>query len=90
MSRATKFNDDRLGRMLDALYPHLWLEVIEVAIGKADVDLSVIFYYDLTAFIAHGRYASSDQVDFAFAHNTPMNKRKFKFALNTTAEGNMP
>jgi hypothetical protein len=89
---ATKFNDDRLGRTLDALYPHLeaiWLEVVEVAILKADIDLSLIFY-DLTAFIAHGRYAASEQVDFGFAHNTPMNKRKFKMGLNATADGNLP
>jgi transposase len=77
---------------LDALSPHLeaiWLEVVEVAISKADVDLSVIFY-DLTAFIAHGRYARSEQIDFGFAHNTPMNKRKFKLALNAAADGNIP
>lgn len=89
---AAKFNDDRLGRTLDALYPHLeaiWLEVVEIAILKADIDLSLIFY-DLTAFIAHGRYAASEQVDFGFAHNTPMNKRKFKLGLNATADGNLP
>ena len=89
---AIKFNDDRLGRTLDALYPHLeviWLEVVEVAMLKADIDLSVIFY-DLTAFIAHGHYADSDQVDFGFAHNTPMNKRKFKLSLNAAADGNIP
>ena len=89
---AAKFNDDRLGRTLDALYPHLeriWLEVVERAMLKADIDLSLIFY-DLTAFIAHGRYADSQQVDFGFAHNTPMNKRKFKLGLNVAADGNMP
>jgi transposase len=89
---AAKFNDDRLGRTLDALYPHLeaiWLEVVEVAILKAAIDLSLIFY-DLTAFITHGRYADSDQIDFGFAHNTPLNKRKFKLALNATADGNIP
>lgn len=89
---AAKFNDDRLGRTLDALYPHLetiWLEVVEIALLKADVDLSLIFY-DLTAFIAHGRYVGSEQVDFGFAHNTPMNKRKFKLALNVAADGNIP
>lgn len=89
---AAKFNDDRLGRTLDALYPHLeaiWLEVVEVALLKADIDLSVVFY-DLTAFIAHGRYPDSQQVTFGFAHNTPMNKRKFKLALNVTADGHIP
>lgn len=89
---ATKFNDDRLGRTLDALYPHLetiWLEVVETALLKADIDLSVIFY-DLTAFITHGRYAESEFIDFGFAHNTPSDKRKFKMSMNTTADGNIP
>lgn len=29
-------------------------------------------------------------MDFGFAHNTPMNKRKFKLALNTIGDGNLP
>ncbi len=89
---ADKFNDDRLGRTLDALYPHLesiWLEVVERAMLKADIDLSVIFY-DLTAFVGHGRYADSEYLDFGFAHNTPSNKRKFKLSLNVSDDGNMP
>jgi transposase len=89
---AAKFNDDRLGRTLDALYPHLeeiWLEVVEIALLKADIDLSLIFY-DLTAFVAQGRYPDSEIIDFGFAHNTPSNKRKFKTALNVTADGNLP
>lgn len=89
---AAKFNDDRLGRTLDALYPHLetiWLEVVETALLKADIDLSVIFY-DLTAFVAHGRYSASEVIDFGFAHNTPSNKRKFKTGLNATADGHLP
>ena len=89
---AAKFNDDRLGRTLDALYPHLeeiWLKVVETARLKADIDLSLIFY-DLTAFVAQGRYADSEIIDFGFAHNTPSNKRKFKMALNVTADGHLP
>ena len=89
---AAKFNDDRLGRTLDALYPHLetiWLDVVEVAILKANIDLSLIFY-DLTAFVTHGRYTDSEQVAFGFAHNTPMNKRKFKLGLNVSADGSFP
>ena len=87
-----KFNDDRLERTLDALAPHLetiWLEVVSVAFQKADIDLSVLFY-DLTAFVVHGRYADSELIDHGFAHNTPSNKRKFKLALNTVADGNLP
>jgi transposase len=89
---AAKFNDDRLERTLDALYPHLeaiWLAVVETALLKADIDRSVIFY-DLTAFIAQGQYADSEFIDFGFAHNTPSNKRKFKMSMNTAADGNIP
>lgn len=89
---AGKFNDDRLGRTLDALYPHLdkiWLDIIPVALQKTGVDLSVVFY-DMTAFVTHGRHAESELFDFGFAHNTPSNKRKFKLGLNAAADGNLP
>jgi hypothetical protein len=59
---ASKFNDDRLGRTLDALYPHLgviWLEIVEVALQKTGVDLSVIFY-DVTACVAQGRFVETN------------------------------
>jgi hypothetical protein len=60
-----------------------------VALRRADIDLSVIFY-DLTAFAVQGRYADSDLIDFGFAHNTPSDKRKFKLGLNAIADGNLP
>ena len=59
------------------------------ALTQAQVDLSVLFY-DPTAFVAHGRYAGSRYMDFGFAHNTPMNKRKFKTGLDVTADGHIP
>ncbi len=86
---AAKFNDDRLARTLDALQPHcqaIWQEVIDRAIVQLDLDLSVIFY-DLTAFVVHGAYTGSRHVDFGFAHNTPMGKRKFKVGLNVIPDG---
>lgn len=89
---AEKFNDDRLGRTLDAISQHsreIWQDIVHRALVQADVDLSVIFY-DLTAFVAHGAYAGSEIVDFGFAHNTPMNKRKIKAGLNATADGGIP
>jgi transposase len=89
---AAKFNDDRLGRTLDAISQHsreIWQDIVHRALVQADIDLSVIFY-DLTAFIAHGAYADSELVDFGFAHNTPMNKRKIKAGLNATADGGIP
>jgi hypothetical protein len=89
---AAKFNDDRLARTLDATSEHsrdIWQDIVHQALVRADVDLSVIFY-DLTAFVVHGEYTGSQHVDFGFAHNTPMDKRKFKTGLNVTADGNIP
>jgi len=89
---AKKFNDDRLARTLDAISQHtrdIWQDVVHRALIQANIDLSVIFY-DLTAFALHGSYADSEHVNFGFAHNTPMNKRKFKAGLDVTADGNVP
>ena len=89
---AARFNKDRLARTLSVLAPHtqeIWQAVVSQAIVQYNIDLSVI-YYDLTAFIMHGEYAGSDLVEFGFAHNTPLNKKKFKEALNVTADGNIP
>ena len=89
---AAKFNDDRLGRTLDAIQPHcreIWQDVVQRAMVQAEVDLNLIFY-DLTAYILHGDYTDSQYATFGFAHNTPMNKRKFKNGLNVAADGNIP
>jgi transposase len=89
---AEKFNDDRLARTLDAISEHsrdIWQDVVHQALLRADIDLTIIFY-DLTAFALHGSYADSEHVNFGFAHNTPMDKRKFKTGLDVAADGNVP
>jgi len=88
----TKFNDDRLGRTLDAIAPQvqeIWEEIVTLAIERYQIDVSVIFY-DLTAFILHGDYKKSELVSYGFAHNTPSNKQKVKEALAAAADGNIP
>jgi transposase len=89
---AEKFNDDRLGRALDAISQHsqdIWQDAVHRALVQAEIDLALIFY-DLTAFVVHGSYVNSQHADFGFAHNTPLNKRKFKVGLNVAADGNLP
>jgi len=84
-----KFNDDRLERALDAIQPHcqaIWQEVVDQALVQTEIDLSVLFY-DLTAFVVHGAYTGSQHVDFGFANNTPMRKRKFKIGLSVARDG---
>lgn len=89
---ASKFNDDRLGRTLDAISPHIpeiWQDIVHRALIQADIDLSIVFY-DLVAFIMHGAYEQSEYATFGFAHNTPINKRKIKSGVDAAADGNIP
>jgi len=63
---ASKLNDDRLGRALDAIYPHLeeiWAEIVSQALVRYRIDLSLVFY-DLTAFYFEGEYKDSSCVTF--------------------------
>jgi transposase len=89
---AEKFNDDRLGRSLEAIAPYaeaIWQDVVHRALLRFDLDVRFLFY-DLTAFVVHGEYAQSELADFGFAHNTPMNKRKIKAGLTTLGDGDIP
>jgi len=90
--KAKKLNDDRLGRMLEAISDHqeeIWHDIIGEVLLQTDIDLSVVFY-DLSAFVAHGAYKDSKHIDYGFAHNTPSNKQKFKLGLNSCSDGNLP
>ena len=87
-----KFNDDRLGRTLDALAKHLpaiWNDIQQQVLRHYQIDLSVLFY-DLTALIMTGQYPQSELVDYGFAHNTPMDDPKLKLGLLASQDGGLP
>lgn len=89
---ATRFNDDRLGRTLDALAAHaqaLWQAIASQALLRYHIDLSVVFY-DLTALAMTGDYPASELVDYGFAHNTPSDCPKVKVGLVASRDGGVP
>ena len=98
---AAKFNacrerrwhfDDRLARTLDLLSAHareIWLEIVQQALLRFELDLHFLFY-DLTAFVMQGEYAQSELVDYGFAHNTPSDKQKFKAGMTVSSDGAIP
>jgi transposase len=88
---ASKLNDDRLARALDAIYPHLeaiWAEIVCRALVRYQIDLSLVFY-DLTAFYFEGEYKSSSCVTFGFTR-IHKGKKQRKLALNVTAKEKFP
>jgi transposase len=89
---AAKFNDDRLGRTLDAIAAHpreIWLDIVSQALRRFQIDLRFLFY-DLTALVAQGAYTDSQLVDYGFAHNTPSGKQKVKLGATASADGGIP
>lgn len=89
---AAKFNDDRLGRTLDALAPQardIWLDIVNQALVRFHLDVQFLFY-DLTALVMQGDYAESELVDYGFAHNTPSDKPKVKVGATMTGDGFVP
>jgi transposase len=84
-----KFNDDRLGRTLDALagqLPVIWNDIQQQMVLHYQIDLSLLFY-DLTALIMTGKYAQSELVDYGFAHNTPSDDPKLKLGVVANWQG---
>jgi transposase len=89
---AAKFNDDRLGRTLDAIAAHpreIWLDIVNQALVRFHIDVRFLFY-DLTAFVMQGAYADSQLADYGFAHNTPSDKQKVKTGMTATGDGFIP
>jgi transposase len=88
---ASKLNDDRLARALDAIYPHLkeiWTEIVGRALVRYRIDLSLVFY-DLSAFYFEGEYKNSARVTFGYSRKRK-GKKQGKLALNVTAKERFP
>jgi len=88
---ASKLNDDRLARALDAIYPQLkqiWAEIASRALVRYRIDLSLVFY-DLTAFYFEGEYKNSARVTLGY-NRKRKGKKQGKLALNVTAKERFP
>ncbi len=88
---ASKLNDDRLGRALDKIYPHIdviWGEIAAQALIRYEIDLSLVFY-DLTTFYFEGEYKKSKSIVMGY-NRTHKGKKQRKIALNVTAREKFP
>ena len=82
---ASKLNDGRSGRALDAIYPHLeviWAEIAGRALICYQIDFSLLFY-DLTTFYFEGEYKKSPAIVLGY-NRTHKGKKQRKLALNVT------
>ncbi|WP_206306827.1 IS1634 family transposase [Streptomyces sp. F001] len=91
-------NDDRLGRALDAVAPHLQEITDSVgarAIGEFGIDVST-FHWDMTSMSLHGAYPADDQdEDYPqVRHGHPKDRRydlkQIQTGLAVTGDGGIP
>jgi transposase len=88
---ASKLNDDRLGRALDRIYPHLedlWAEIVGQALVRYEIDLSLVFY-DLTTFHFEGAHEDNPAIVVGYSR-THRGKKQRKLALNVSAREKFP
>lgn len=89
---ADKLNDDRLGRFLDDLAPHLeaiWQTLCLRAIEAYQVDLSVLLY-DLTSVYFEGEYADNPAVTYGYSRDQRSDCKQRVIGLNASGLAGIP
>jgi transposase len=89
---ADKLNDDRLGRFLDDLAPHLegiWQTLCLRAIEQYRVDLSVLLY-DLTSVYFEGEYADNSAVTYGYSRDQRSDCKQRVIGLNVSGLAGVP
>lgn len=89
---AGKLHDDRLGRFLDELAPHLeeiWQGLCLRALVHYQVDLSVILY-DLTSFYFEGDYTDNADVTYGYSRDHRPDTKQRVVALNVSGQEGVP
>jgi transposase len=89
---ADKFNDDRLGRALEQMSPHLqsmWTQIITVAVEKFNIDLSFLAY-DLTSFYFEGEYENSEAITYGYSRDKRPDKKQLEVSMNVSLPDGIP
>lgn len=89
---AAKLHDDRLGRFLDDLTPHLdriWQTLSLRAIEHYQVDLSVLLY-DLTSVYFEGEYAENAAVTYGYSRDHRPDRKQRVIGLDVTGLAGVP
>jgi hypothetical protein len=89
---AGQCNDDRLGRTLDTLLPHLdaiWQDLLVAAVTTFAVDLSALCY-DITSISFCGAYDEADLVRYGYSRDHRPDRKQIEVAATVTAAGGIP
>lgn len=84
--------DNRIGRCLDQLYPHLgelWARLASQAIVTFDLDVSVL-HWDVTSLYLEGVYAESDLAAYGYSRDGRSDAKQINLQVDATHEGQIP
>jgi len=89
---AAKLYDNRLGRALDAVYPHLgdiWARLAVRAIQVWQLDLSVL-HWDITSFYFEGAYTDSELIRYGHSRDHQSEAKQINLQADVTHQTRVP
>jgi transposase len=87
-----KVYDNRLGRALDRLYPHLgelWACLVSRAIQVYDLDLNVL-HWDITSIYFEGAYTDSELARYGYSRDHRPDTKQVNLETDVTHDGYVP
>jgi transposase len=87
-----KAYDNRLGRALDRLYPHLgelWARLVSRAIQVYDLDLSVL-HWDITSLYFEGAYTDSELATYGYSRDHRPDTKQVNLEVDVSHDGYAP
>ena len=84
--------DNRLGRALDHLHPHLgeiWARVATRCIERYDIDLDIL-HWDITSVCFEGAYADSELATYGYSRDHRPDTKQANLQVDATHDGQIP
>jgi transposase len=88
----SKLYDNRLGRALDAVYPHLgelWARLVVRAIQVWQLDLSIL-HWDITSFYFEGAYTDSELIRYGHSRDQQSDAKQINLRADVTHQTRVP
>ena len=84
--------DNRLGRALDRLYPHLgelWACLVSSAIQTYELELNVL-HWDITSIYFEGEYANSELAAYGYSRDHRSDTKQVNLEVDVSHDGYVP
>jgi len=91
--KAEAFNDDCLGRMLDAISEQgeaIWLDLLRMVVEVYPQMVEKIIQYDLTSVYFEGRYRDSDLAQYGYSRDHRSDAKQVNLGVSTTGISKLP